>query len=69
MQVFYRGSKMPNNSGSAVVTGVNIPVCIGNAVIMPGDLVIGDEDGILAIPLQFVSEVIKTTIINHRRDV
>ncbi len=69
MQAFYRGSQMPNNSGRAVVTGVNIPIRIGNAVIMPGDLVIGDEDGILAIPPQFVSEVIKTTIINRRRDV
>lgn len=69
MQAFYRGSQMPNNSGRAVVTGVNIPIRLGNAVIMPGDLVIGDDEGILAIPPQFVSEVIKSTIINRRRDV
>ena len=68
MQAFYRGTQVAS-SGRAVVSGVNIPIRIGDAVIMPGDLVIGDEDGILAIPPQFVSEVIKTTIINRRRDV
>lgn len=68
MQAFYRGTQIAI-SGQATVTGVNIPIRIGKAVIMPGDLVIGDEDGILAIPPQFVSEVIKTTIANRRRDV
>jgi regulator of RNase E activity RraA len=68
MQAFYRGTQIAL-SGQAIVSGVNIPIRIGSAVIMPGDLVIGDDDGILAIPPQFVSEVIKTTITNRRRDV
>jgi 4-hydroxy-4-methyl-2-oxoglutarate aldolase len=68
MQAFYRGTQI-GTSGRADVSGVNIPIRIGDAVIMPGDLVIGDEDGILAIPPQFVSEVIKTTITNRRRDI
>ncbi|HOF19854.1 MAG TPA: hypothetical protein PLO24_01235 [Bacteroidales bacterium] len=69
IQAFYRGGSPLTNTGSAIVTGVNIPVRIGDAVVMPGDLVIGDEDGIVAVPPHLVSKVIKTTIMNRRRDV
>ena len=69
MQAFYRETQMIGNTGRAIVSGVNIPIQIGDAVIMPGDLVIGDEDGILAIPPNLVSEVIATVIRNRRRDV
>ncbi|HQG78494.1 MAG TPA: hypothetical protein PLS58_13475 [Bacteroidales bacterium] len=69
IQAFYRGGTPLTNTGFAIVTGVNIPIRIGDAVIMPGDLVIGDEDGILAIPPHLVTDVIKTTIANRRRDI
>jgi regulator of RNase E activity RraA len=36
---------------------------------MPGDLVIGDQDGILAIPPQFVPNLIATVTKDRRRDV
>lgn len=29
---------------------INVPVCIGGMIVMPGDIVIGDEDGLLAFP-------------------
>lgn len=29
---------------------INVPVCIGGMTVMPGDIIIGDEDGILAFP-------------------
>lgn len=29
---------------------INVPVCIGGMVVNPGDIVVGDEDGVLAIP-------------------
>lgn len=29
---------------------INIPVCIGGSVIAPGDIVVGDEDGVVAFP-------------------
>jgi regulator of RNase E activity RraA len=69
VQAFYRGGSPLTNTGFAIVTGVNIPVRLGDAVILPGDLVIGDEDGIVAVPPHLVSSVIKTTIMNRRRDV
>lgn len=29
---------------------INVPVCVGGMVIQPGDIVVGDQDGLLAIP-------------------
>jgi len=28
---------------------INVPVCIGGMVVLPGDVIVGDEDGLLAI--------------------
>jgi regulator of RNase E activity RraA len=30
---------------------INVPVCIGGMAVSPGDIVVGDEDGVLAFPL------------------
>ena len=40
-----------------MLTGINIPVRIGNVTVMPGDLVVGDQEGVYFIPPQFVKEV------------
>lgn len=29
---------------------INVPVCIGGTVIAPGDVVVGDEDGVVSFP-------------------
>lgn len=29
---------------------INVPVCIGGSVISPGDIVVGDEDGVVSFP-------------------
>jgi len=67
MQAFYRDT-YPGALSGATVSGVNIPIHIGNAVIMPGDLIIGDNDGILAVPPQFVPYLVTQVIQDRRRD-
>ncbi len=67
MQAFYRGT-YPGALSNATVSGINVPIRIGNAIIMPGDLIIGDEDGILAIPPQFVPNLITKVTRDRRRD-
>lgn len=37
---------------------INVPVCIGGAVVHPGDLIVGDEDGLVAVPALFAEAVL-----------
>ena len=40
---------------------INVPVAIAGMVIEPGDLIIGDWDGVLSVPLKEVGTVLKKT--------
>ena len=48
----------PTPIGNVMLTGINVPIRIGNATVMPGDLVVGDREGVYFIPPQFVKEVL-----------
>jgi regulator of RNase E activity RraA len=48
----------PTPIGNVMLTGINIPIRIGNVTVMPGDLVVGDREGVYFIPPQFVKEVL-----------
>jgi len=41
-----------------MLTGINVPVRIGGVTVMPGDLVVGDREGVYFIPPQFVKEML-----------
>lgn len=40
---------------------INVPISIGGMVVYPGDIVIGDSDGVLAVPLADAEVVLKKT--------
>ena len=40
---------------------INVPVSLDGMVIEPGDIVIGDSDGVLAVPVAEAEEVLKKT--------
>ncbi len=40
---------------------INVPIALDGMVIEPGDLVIGDEDGLLCVPFDAVDAVLKAT--------
>ncbi|PLR63809.1 methyltransferase [Pseudomonas sp. QC2] len=44
---------------------VNVPIALGGMVIEPGDLVIGDEDGLLCVPFDQVGEVYDRAYAKH----
>jgi 4-hydroxy-4-methyl-2-oxoglutarate aldolase len=56
MPAYYRHAD-PTPIGNVMLTGINIPVRIGGVTVMPGDLAVGDREGIYFIPPQFVKEV------------
>lgn len=38
---------------------VNSPIACGNTVVMPGDIVVGDEDGVVVVPREEAEEVLR----------
>jgi 4-hydroxy-4-methyl-2-oxoglutarate aldolase len=54
----YIRSTDPTPIGNVMLTGINIPIRIGGVTVMPGDLAVGDREGVYFIPPQFVKEVL-----------
>ena len=67
MPVYIRGSH-PTPINNCMLTGVNVPIRIGQAIVMPGDVVFGDKEGIYFIPPQFVKEIIENAEELHVHD-
>jgi regulator of RNase E activity RraA len=57
MPAYFRNAD-PTAIGQVMLTGINIPVRIGNVTVMPGDLVVGDREGVYFIPPQFAKAVL-----------
>jgi regulator of RNase E activity RraA len=58
----------PTPIGNVMLTGINVPVRIGDVTVMPGDLVVGDREGVYFIPPQFVQEVLDKADETHVHD-
>jgi len=54
----YFRSADPTPIGNVMLTGINVPVRIGGVTVMPGDLVVGDREGVYFVPPQFVKEML-----------
>ena len=67
MPAYFR-SVDPTPIGNVMLTGINIPIRIGNVTVMPGDLVVGDREGVYFIPPQFVQEVLDEADVTHIHD-
>jgi len=48
----------PTPIDNVMLTGINVPIRIGGVTVMPGDLVVGDREGVYFIPPQFVEDVL-----------
>jgi regulator of RNase E activity RraA len=53
---------------NSTMVGINGPTRIGHALVMPGDVVLGKDGGVLFIPPQLAEKVVKTSEITHLRD-
>ncbi len=67
MPAYFR-SAHPSYISGVMLTGINVPVRIGNVTVMPGDLVVGDREGVYFIPPQFVQEVMDKADETHIHD-
>ena len=55
LTTFYRGND-PTGIGDVTLVGINTPCRIGNAICMPGDVVLGDMAGVIFIPPHLAEE-------------
>lgn len=67
MAAYFRGAH-PAAIGEIMLTGVNIPIRIGKATVMPGDVVLGDREGLYFIPPQFVKQIVENAEETHVHD-
>lgn len=67
MPCYYR-SVHPSAISGVTLAGVNVPVRIGNVTVMPGDLVVGDREGISFIPPQLAQQILDAADTTHIHD-
>ena len=65
---FVRGFHPTFASPTIMLAGVNCPVRIGGATVMPGDVVLGRDDGVVFIPPHIAEQVVKTSELIALRD-
>lgn len=65
---FVRGWHPTYASPTIMLLGVNTPIRIGHATVMPGDVVLGRSDGVIFVPPHLAEKVVKTSEIIRLRD-
>ena len=66
--VFCRGVD-PSAIAEVTLVGVNVPIRIGEATVLPGDAVLGTPSGITFVPPHLVTEVVEFSENVRQRDV
>ena len=67
MPAYFREAH-PTAINNVMISGYNIPVRIGKATVMPGDLVFGDAEGVYFIPPALVEKVVDNADEVHIHD-
>jgi regulator of RNase E activity RraA len=53
---------------NSTMIGINVPIRIGGALVMPGDVVLGRDGGVIFIPPQLAERVVQSSEITRLRD-
>jgi 4-hydroxy-4-methyl-2-oxoglutarate aldolase len=67
MPAYYKGFH-PSAIGGVTLSGVNVPITIGNVTVMPGDIAIGDREGITFVPPQGLEGIVNAADTTHVHD-
>jgi 4-hydroxy-4-methyl-2-oxoglutarate aldolase len=63
---FARGLSPLDTFARAAVTGIDVEARVGGVDVRPGDLVVGDIDGIVVVPHEMVADVAEAVVTKHR---
>jgi len=66
-QIYTRGVD-PSALENVMLVGINVPIRIGNAAVMPGDIALGDPEGVTFIPPQLAEKVADSSEMDHQVD-
>jgi 4-hydroxy-4-methyl-2-oxoglutarate aldolase len=66
-QVYTRNMD-PSALENVMLTGINVPIRIGEATVMPGDIAVGDPEGITFIPAHLAEKVADVSELTHLVD-
>lgn len=58
LPVFYEYRISNGSLGRCMITHYQIPIVIGNVTVKPGDVVLGDIDGVLVVPREIAYDVL-----------
>lgn len=58
----------PSALREVMLVGINVPVRIGEATVMPGDVVLGDPEGVVFIPAHLAEKVVEYSEDTRLRD-
>jgi 4-hydroxy-4-methyl-2-oxoglutarate aldolase len=57
--VFCHGTTPYDSRGRSEVTAFGVPITVGEVLVNPGDLIVGDDDGVIVVPEAVVLEVVR----------
>jgi 4-hydroxy-4-methyl-2-oxoglutarate aldolase len=64
---YFRGATPPAIR-NVMVTGINVPVRVGGTTVLPGDVVLGDREGVYFIPPHLAKDIVDAADITHIHD-
>jgi len=67
MPAYFRHAD-PTPIRDVMLTGINVPIRIGEATVNPGDLVFGDREGVYFIPPSLVETILDQADVTHVHD-
>src|SRR5690606_20899450 len=57
MPAYYARPSAPTNLTLHEALDLNVPIACGDAPVFPGDVMLGDRDGVMVIPAHLVDEI------------
>jgi 4-hydroxy-4-methyl-2-oxoglutarate aldolase len=66
-QCYVRGVD-PSALENVMLTGINVPIRVGDVTVMPGDIAIGDPEGITFVPPHLAEKIADDTEMDHLID-
>jgi 4-hydroxy-4-methyl-2-oxoglutarate aldolase len=64
----FHPSSVTHGIRNVMLAGINVPIRIGDTTVVPGDIVLGDPEGLMFIPPQLAQQVVEEAEEVHLRD-